>query len=91
MNLCTVRLYEVGDNLGNEMNFGMNYAPGAGLIARPADLQFMLPWCRKSNVVPRITPLQCYSASYDAISICPCLIKDKSSLLWHGLSTQLAI
>ena len=29
-----------GMNVANEMNFGVNHAPGAGYIARPVDLQF---------------------------------------------------
>ena len=32
-----------GITWANEMTFGMNHAPSAGLIARPADLQSSLP------------------------------------------------
>ena len=29
---CTIRLYWVGTTSAKEINFGMNHAPGAGLI-----------------------------------------------------------
>ena len=37
--LCTVMLYSTGGNLANEVNSGMNHAPGAGSITQPVDLQ----------------------------------------------------
>ena len=33
-------LLESGTTWTNEMNFGMNHAPGAGLIALPVDMQY---------------------------------------------------
>ena len=34
-----IRLYWAGATWGNEVNFVMNHAPGAGSIARPVDQQ----------------------------------------------------
>ena len=44
---CTVWLYWAGQNWANEMNFGMQHAPGAGSIAQFVDLQSsaLLPLC----------------------------------------------
>ena len=51
-----------GTTWANEMNFGMNHAPGAGLIARPVDLQSsVLPLCHdcphKVTCIELITPI----------------------------------
>ena len=44
--IYTVRLYRTGVSWDNEMNFGINHAPGAGSIARLTDLQSSaLPLC----------------------------------------------
>ena len=44
------KLYWTEDNLGKWVNFGMNHAPGAGLITPPVDLQSsVLPVCYLYN------------------------------------------
>ena len=45
--------------MANEMNFGMNHAPGAGVIAQPVDLPSLLCPCDWSDAGLQIIGVKC--------------------------------